>query len=79
MSKISSQEIRLASRPQGMPTPANFTLARRELEPLPDRQVFPRRPIENTETVVAGIGQAVGAFPGLFAGKNIGKRVVKLA
>jgi hypothetical protein len=28
--------------------------------------------------VVAGIDQAVGAFLGLFAGKNIGKMVVKL-
>jgi NADPH-dependent curcumin reductase CurA len=27
---------------------------------------------------VAGIDQAVGAFLGLFAGKNIGKMVVKL-
>jgi hypothetical protein len=32
----------------------------------------------NKETVVEGIDQAVGAFIGLFAGKNIGKMVVKL-
>jgi NADPH-dependent curcumin reductase CurA len=30
------------------------------------------------ETVVKGIGQAVGAFIGLFEGKNIGKMVVDL-
>ena len=35
--------------------------------------------LKNRETVVAGIDQAVDAFIGLFAGKNIGKMVVKLA
>ena len=34
--------------------------------------------LKNRETVVEGIGQAVGAFLGLFAGKNTGKMVVKL-
>lgn len=34
--------------------------------------------LKNQETVVAGIDQAVGAFIGLFEGKNIGKMVVKL-
>jgi hypothetical protein len=33
MSKVESREIRLASRPKGIPTAANFTLARVELEP----------------------------------------------
>jgi len=40
MSKISSRENRLASRPNGFPTAANFILAQTELEPLPDRQVL---------------------------------------
>src|ERR1039457_5836428 len=40
MSKITSREIRLASRPKGIPTAANFTLARVELEPLQDQQVL---------------------------------------
>jgi len=35
--------------------------------------------LKNKETVVEGIDQAVGAFIGLFGGKNIGKMVVKLA
>ena len=35
--------------------------------------------LKNKETVVEGIDQAVGAFIGLFAGKNFGKMVVKLA
>ena len=34
--------------------------------------------LKNKETVVAGIEQAVGAFLGLFEGKNVGKMVVKL-
>jgi hypothetical protein len=34
--------------------------------------------VKNKETVVEGIDQAVGAFIGLFAGKNIGKMVVQL-
>ncbi|MEG4587457.1 NADP-dependent oxidoreductase [Microcoleus sp. MOSTC5] len=34
--------------------------------------------LKNKETVVAGIEGAVGAFIGLFEGKNVGKMVVKL-
>jgi NADPH-dependent curcumin reductase CurA len=35
--------------------------------------------LKNKETIVEGIDRAVEAFIGLFAGKNIGKMVVKLA
>ena len=35
--------------------------------------------LKNHETVVEGIEQAVGAFIGLFEGRNIGKMVVKLS
>jgi NADPH-dependent curcumin reductase CurA len=35
--------------------------------------------LKNRETVVEGIEQAVGAFIGLFEGKNVGKMVVRLA
>jgi NADPH-dependent curcumin reductase CurA len=42
MSKTASREIRLASRPNGIPTAANFCLARVELEPLQDQQVLVR-------------------------------------
>ena len=34
--------------------------------------------LKNKETVVEGLDQAEGAFIGLFAGKNVGKMVVKL-
>jgi hypothetical protein len=40
MTKIGSHEIRLASRPNGIPTAANFMLAWVELEPLQDQQVL---------------------------------------
>ena len=40
MSKIISHEIRLASRPDGIPTTINFASAQVELEPLQDRQVL---------------------------------------
>jgi NADPH-dependent curcumin reductase CurA len=42
MAKVASREIRLASRPIGIPTAANFTLTRVELEPLQDQQVLVR-------------------------------------
>lgn len=42
MTALKSREIRLASRPHGMPTAANFTLAHTELGPLPERQVLVR-------------------------------------
>ena len=35
--------------------------------------------LKNKETVVEGIDQAVGAFIDLFAGRNVGKMVVKMA
>ena len=68
-----SREVRLVSRPNGIPTAANFSLARTKLEPLKDQQVLVRK-----ETVVEGIDKAVDAFIGLFEGKNIGKMVVEL-
>jgi NADPH-dependent curcumin reductase CurA len=35
--------------------------------------------VKHKETVAKGIDNAVGAFLGLFQGKNVGKMVVKLA
>jgi NADPH-dependent curcumin reductase CurA len=42
MSQIVSREIRLVSRPQGMPTGDNFAIAKTELEPLQEGQVLVR-------------------------------------
>jgi NADPH-dependent curcumin reductase CurA len=42
MTQSMSREIRLASRPLGLPTVANFALARAELKELQDRQVLVR-------------------------------------
>jgi len=42
MSKILSHEIRLASRPKGIPTAANFALEQTELGPLQDQEVLVR-------------------------------------
>lgn len=42
MTDIISREIRLVSRPQGMPTAANFELAQTKLEPIQDGQVLIR-------------------------------------
>ena len=42
MSKIASREIRMVSRPTGIPTAVNFAMARIELAPLKDQQVLVR-------------------------------------
>ena len=42
MTNITSREIRLASRPEGVPTASNFTLAETTLAPLQDQQVLVR-------------------------------------
>lgn len=42
MPRIVSREVRLASRPHGVPTAENFALAETDLEPLKDQQVLVR-------------------------------------
>jgi len=54
MSKITSREIRLASRPNGLPTSANFALAHTELEPLPDQQVLVRNLFMSVDPYMRG-------------------------
>jgi hypothetical protein len=55
MSKITSREIRLASRPNGLPTAANFTLAQTELEPLQDQQVLVRNLFLSVDPYMRGL------------------------
>ena len=40
MTLIISREIRLSSRPKGLPTQDNFTFAQTETEPLPNGKVL---------------------------------------
>jgi hypothetical protein len=54
MSKIESREIRLASRPSGIPTAANFTRAQIELKPLPDQQVLVRNLFMSVDPYMRG-------------------------
>jgi NADPH-dependent curcumin reductase CurA len=54
MSKTVSREIRLASRPSGLPTAANFTLAQLELEPLQEQQVLVRNLFMSVDPYMRG-------------------------
>ena len=54
MSKIENHEIRLASRPKGIPTAANFTLTQTELEPLQDQQVLIRNLFMSVDPYMRG-------------------------
>jgi len=54
MATIKSREIRLASRPNGIPTAANFTLEQIELEPLKDQQVLVRNLFMSVDPYMRG-------------------------
>ena len=54
MSKISSREIRLASRPKGLPTTGNFSLAQVELEPPREGQVLVRNLFMSVDPYMRG-------------------------
>lgn len=54
MSNTTSREIRLASRPNGIPTAENFTLARTELAPLQDQQVLVRNLFMSVDPYMRG-------------------------
>jgi NADPH-dependent curcumin reductase CurA len=54
MSQIVSREIRLASRPLGVPTAANFTRAQIALEALPDQQVLVRNLFMSVDPYMRG-------------------------
>ena len=54
MKATMSREIRLASRPQGIPTAANFTLAVTELKTLPDQQVLVRNLFMSVDPYMRG-------------------------
>jgi NADPH-dependent curcumin reductase CurA len=54
MSKTTSREIRLISRPKGIPTAANFTLGRIELAPPQDGQVLVRNRYMSVDPYMRG-------------------------
>jgi hypothetical protein len=54
MANLSSLEIRLASRPSGIPVAANFTLARTELPPLKDGEVLVRNLFMSVDPYMRG-------------------------
>ena len=54
MSTTTSREIRLASRPRGLPTADNFTLAQVELAPLQDGQVLVRNLFMSVDPYMRG-------------------------
>ncbi len=54
MNKTLSREIRLASRPLGLPTQDNFTLAERELEPIGEGQVLVRNTYMSVDPYMRG-------------------------
>ena len=54
MAKIVSREIRLTSRPIGMPITANFSVVQTELKPLPDQQVLVRNLFMSVDPYMRG-------------------------
>jgi len=54
MSRLTSREIRLASRPSGLPTAANFTLAWTGVEPLKDREILVRNLFMSVDPYMRG-------------------------
>ena len=54
MSKLTSREICLASRPTGIPTAANFTLASTALAPLKDQEVLVRNLFMSVDPYMRG-------------------------
>lgn len=54
MKPTMSREIRLAFRPQGIPTAANFTRAQTELKSLPDQQVLVRNLFMSVDPYMRG-------------------------
>lgn len=54
MSNITTREVRLASRPTGVPTASNFALAETTLEPLQDGQVLVRNRFMSVDPYMRG-------------------------
>jgi NADPH-dependent curcumin reductase CurA len=72
MSKIANREIRLAARPNGVPTAANFTQAQTELEPLQDHQVLVRNLFMSVDPYMRGrMNERISYVPPFELGKPL--------
>jgi NADPH-dependent curcumin reductase CurA len=54
MMRTVSREVRLASRPKGLPTPDNFAIAQTELGPIDDQQVLVRNQFMSVDPYMRG-------------------------
>jgi NADPH-dependent curcumin reductase CurA len=74
---MTSREIRLASRPKGIPAADNFTLARVELEPLQDQQVLVRNLFMSVDPYMRGrMNEGKSYVPPFELGKPLDGRAV---
>lgn len=72
MPKTISREIRLASRPRGLPTADNFTLAQTELAPLQEGQVLVRNLYMSVDPYMRGrMNEAKSYVPPFELGKAL--------
>jgi NADPH-dependent curcumin reductase CurA len=72
MSKTTNREIRLASRPRGLPTADNFTLAQIELPPPQDGQVLVRNLYMSVDPYMRGrMNEAKSYVPPFELGKPL--------
>src|SRR6478735_4725294 len=77
MSEQSSREIRLASRPHGLPKPENFTLVQSLLPPLADQQVLVRNQYLSVDPYMRGRMNDVKSYaPGFELGQPLTGRAV---
>ena len=73
MTGTMSHEIRLASRPSGLPTAANFTLARTELAPLQEKEVLVRNLFMSVDPYMRGrMNEGKSYVPPFELGKPLG-------
>ena len=54
MTKTTNREIRLASRPNGLPAKVNFSIVTNELPPLQDQQVLVRNLFMSVDPYMRG-------------------------
>lgn len=77
MTPASSHEIRLASRPRGLPSPENFTLAQTVLPPLAEQQVLVRNRYLSVDPYMRGRMKDVKSYaPGFELGQPLTGRAV---